>query len=618
MNFTFYVLKFLIKLSPLKRRLIIIISDAYLLIQSFLLSIWLLSNQSINEFFQEFFLLGFTILVIGLFLYKVSGQYKGLTRYVDSKLFYKISLYNFVLAILIFFVDYLFFKSITSIRILFLFWLIITSSLSASRIIMRDILLKFKKNKHHKTKVAIYGAGSAGAQLAKSLNISDKYQLVAFIDDSPLLFGRNLYNVKIISSDGLENLKNSIDQVLIAIPSLPFGKRKKIIDNIQKVGLPALTIPSIKELTDNFETIDNFRPIPIQDLLGREVIKFNKKLIQPLINNSVVCVTGGGGSIGSELSRQILKLNPKSLIIIEQSEIALYKIEKEFEIYKNLIKTYLGSASNYKHLIKIFSENKVDIVFHAAAYKHVPIVEKNPIQGLLNNVLTTRSICEASLKTDVKKMILISTDKAVRPTNIMGASKRLSELIVQSYAIKEDLKNYNSSPKAFSMVRFGNVLGSSGSVIPLFQEQIAKGGPVTLTHKNVIRYFMTIKESVHLVLEASVFAKGGEVFLLDMGKPVKIKDLAEQMIKLSGLTIKDEKNPNGNIEIKIIGLRSGEKLFEELIIDAKSNPTNNELIFFVNETAINPKILFPKLDKLENALNNFDREESLQILNSLV
>tara|TARA_B100002052_G_C15728495_1_gene527524 strand:- start:304 stop:933 length:630 start_codon:yes stop_codon:yes gene_type:complete len=200
----------------------------------------------------------------------------------------------------------------------------------------------------------------------------------------------------------------------------------------------------------------------------------------------------------------------------------------------------------------------------------------------------------------------------------MGASKRLSELIVQSYAIKEDLKNYNSSPKAFSMVRFGNVLGSSGSVIPLFQEQIAKGGPVTLTHKNVIRYFMTIKESVHLVLEASVFAKGGEVFLLDMGKPVKIKDLAEQMIKLSGLTIKDEKNPNGNIEIKIIGLRSGEKLFEELIIDAKSNPTNNELIFFVNETAINPKILFPKLDKLENALNNFDREESLQILNSLV
>ena len=201
----------------------------------------------------------------------------------------------------------------------------------------------------------------------------------------------------------------------------------------------------------------------------------------------------------------------------------------------------MGSASNYKHLIKIFSENKVDIVFHAAAYKHVPIVEKNPIQGLLNNVLTTRSICEASLKTDVKKMILISTDKAVRPTNIMGASKRLSELIVQSYAIKEDLKNSNSSPKAFSMVRFGNVLGSSGSVIPLFQEQIAKGGPVTLTHKNVIRYFMTIKESVHLVLEASVFAKGGEVFLLDMGKPVKIKDLAEQMIKLSGLTIKDKK-----------------------------------------------------------------------------
>ena len=215
-------------------------------------------------------------------------------------------------------------------------------------------------------------------------------------------------------------------------------------------------------------------------------------------------------------------------------------------------------------------------------------------------------------------MILISTDKAVRPTNIMGASKRLSELIVQSYAIKEDLKNSNKGSKAFSMVRFGNVLGSSGSVIPLFQEQIAKGGPVTLTHENVIRYFMTIKEAVHLVLEASVFAIGGEVFLLDMGEPVKIKDLAEQMIKLSGLTIKDAKNPNGNIEIKIIGLRSGEKLFEELIIDAKSIKTNNKFIFFVKETAINPNILFPELDNLENALNNFDREEALQILNSLV
>ena len=323
MKFTFYFLKFLINMSPFQRRSIIIISDAYLLIQSFLLSIWLVNNPTLDKFLENPFLFGFFIVIIGLFLYKLSGQYKGLTRYIDSKLFYKISLYNFFLTILIFFVYYLFFKVIVSIRSAFLFWLIITSSLSASRIIMRDILLKINQNKHVKTKVAIYGAGSAGAQLAKALFISDKYQLIAFIDDSPLLIGRNLYDVRILSSDSLENLKNSIDKVLIAIPSLPFGKRKKIIDNIQKVGLAALTIPSIKELTENFETIDNFKPIPIQDLLGREVIQFNKKLIQPLIGDSVVCVTGGGGSIGSELCRQILKLNPKSIIVLEQSEIAL-------------------------------------------------------------------------------------------------------------------------------------------------------------------------------------------------------------------------------------------------------------------------------------------------------
>ena len=311
-------------------------------------------------------------------------------------------------------------------------------------------------------------------------------------------------------------------------------------------------------------------------------------------------------------------LNPKKIIIIEQSEIALYRIEKELSNDRNILKTYLGSASNLSFIKRIFADNNIDYVFHAAAYKHVPIVEKNPIQGLINNVESTRNICIASQISGVRKMMLISSDKAVRPTNIMGASKRLSELIVQSFAIKQKKDKLKYSNTSYSMVRFGNVLGSSGSVIPLFQEQISNGGPITLTHENIIRYFMTIKEAVHLVLEASLFAKGGEVFLLDMGEPVKIKNLAEQMIKLSGLTVKDNKNPKGDIEIKIIGLRSGEKLYEELIIDGQSKQTSNELIFYVNEISTDPDFLFQELDKLDDALKTFNKEKALNILASLV
>ena len=364
------------------------------------------------------------------------------------------------------------------------------------------------------------------------------------------------------------------------------------------------------------------RPITIEDLLGRDAQSIDFKSITNHIKNKVVCITGAGGSIGAELSLQIIQQKPKLLIILDKSEFNLYEINNQIKDFLDNsvpILPILDDACNELFLTKLFNDNKVDIVFHAAAYKHVPLVEINPLQGLANNIFSTLSICLSVKNSSVSSLTLISTDKAVRPTNIMGVSKRISELIVQAFAKQlEEENNKNDHSIRFSMVRFGNVLNSSGSVVPLFKKQINEGGPITLTHEKVTRYFMTIKEAVQLVTLSSAIAKGGEVFLLDMGEPVLIKDLASKMIKLSGFSEKNDINPDGDIEIITTGLRPGEKLYEELLIDAKSEVTCNQFIYLAKEKFIDGYILFPKLDLLKKAISEIDEEKAFEIIQSLV
>ena len=410
-----------------------------------------------------------------------------------------------------------------------LLFLTITTSLVSFKFLVRNLLINFLKSNKYSKKVVIYGAGSAGAQLASSLRFSSRQIVKYFIDDNPNLWERTIYDIPIKPPYFLKNSKNKFDQLLIAIPSLNIRKQKKILDGLETKGMEVLRVPSIDEITSGKAKIDNVRPFGIEDLLGREPVNPREHLLKASITNNVVFVSGAGGSIGSELSKQIVKLSPKALLLFESNELSLWKIEKEI---KNIatkeisIIPILGDAKNFSVIKDIFIKEKVDIVFHAAAYKHVPLVEANPLEGLANNVFSTRSICKAAKDSFVKNVVLISTDKAVRPTSVMGASKRLAELVVQAYANCEE--NFSKQSKAiktiFSIVRFGNVLGSSGSVIPLFRSQISVGGPVTLTHDDVIRYFMTIKEASQLVIQASALGKGGDVFLLDMGEPIKIKE----------------------------------------------------------------------------------------------
>nr|WP_225867008.1 nucleoside-diphosphate sugar epimerase/dehydratase [Prochlorococcus marinus] len=486
---------------------------------------------------------------------------------------------------------------------------------------MRDFILKIKisKNKNRK-KVIIYGAGEAGAQLASSLIQDGRYCVEGFIDDDSSLWRRNIKGIPIYPPNRIYENKAHIDQVLLAIPSLRKKKRLEILHTLYKKGVSVLQIPSIDEIKSEKNLITSLKPVKVEDILGREPINPDNNLLNIAVKGQTVCITGAGGSIGSELSKQIYNLNPYKMILIDHSESHLYNINKQITSYPDNgieVKAILGSTTDLPFINKVFTDNNVDIIFHAAAYKHVPLVESNPLKGLFNNVFSTEIVCKAALEAGANNLVLISTDKAVRPTNVMGASKRLSELVVQAIAEKSK-ENSIAKKTCFSMVRFGNVLGSSGSVLPLFQEQIDNGGPITLTHPRIIRYFMTISEASQLVIQSKVLAEGGDVFHLDMGKPVSIKSLAEQLILLNGLSIKDNKNLEGDIEIKFTGLRPGEKLYEELIIDAESKKTIHPLIYRADERFIPLDIIMPTLEILRRYLDNEDKINSLLILKELV
>tara|TARA_B100000886_G_scaffold340036_1_gene307585 strand:+ start:13147 stop:14679 length:1533 start_codon:yes stop_codon:yes gene_type:complete len=490
-----------------------------------------------------------------------------------------------------------------------------------SRLFIRDFLRTIQSlTLKEKTNTIIYGAGSAGNLLSSSINYGSKYRVICFVDDNQDLVNRQINGISINSAKNLPSLikEFKIKTIILAIPSLNSNRRRKILLSIQNLDIEILRVPEIEDISFNKSNIKKLKSIKIEDLLCRDVVQADKELMGKDIKESIVCVTGAGGSIGSEICKQILLLKPKGLIVIDHSEYNLFKIEEKIRPlvdadFKFL--SILGDVKDYILIKNIFVNERVDLVFHASAYKHVPIVEFNPIQGIINNVRSSETICKVAYECNTKKIILISSDKAVRPKSIMGATKRLSELIFQAYDHKSKVNKKNS---IFAMVRFGNVLNSSGSVIPKFKKQISDGGPITITDKKMIRFFMTIKEASELVIQSSAIAKGGEVFLLDMGEPVKIIDLARQMIKLSGLSEKSEYNINGDIEITETGLREGEKLYEELLIDAESKPTVHELIFCASEKMIVYEKLNEKLVELNSFLENYQIKNSLEILNQLV
>ncbi|MGY8896357.1 MAG: polysaccharide biosynthesis protein, partial [Gammaproteobacteria bacterium] len=465
-------------------------------------------------------------------------------------------------------------------------------------------------------RVLVYGAGDAGVQLIGALAHSDEYHPVGLIDDSKELQGQYISGLSVYSVDAIEKLiiKLKVDEILIAMPSASRAKRLAIISTLEPYPVHVRMLPGVAELAQGKVSVGDLREVSIKDLLGRDLVEANKDLLGKNITDKVVVVTGAGGSIGSELCRQIVFLEPKVLILFEMSELALYTIEKELSnigIYSLDIYPILGSVNNKARLDNVFKQFDVDTIYHAAAYKHVPMVEFNNTEGVNNNIFGTLNCAQAAIDANVETFVLISTDKAVRPTNTMGATKRSAELVLQALSA-------NQTGTKFSMVRFGNVLGSSGSVIPLFKQQIKAGGPITVTDKDIIRYFMTISEAVELVIQAGAMGTGGDVFVLDMGEPVRIHDLAVKMIHLSGLEVKDDVHPNGDIQIKYTGLRAGEKLYEELLIGDNVSETDNPLIMRAQEDMLAWDELKPVLDELNGAIESCDHEKLRKLLIKIV
>ncbi|WP_300550337.1 nucleoside-diphosphate sugar epimerase/dehydratase [Roseovarius sp.] len=472
------------------------------------------------------------------------------------------------------------------------------------RLVMRVVLLRIYRTGNHRLRVLIYGAGQTGQQLATALATDDTVVPVALVDDEPRLQTLTVAGLKVHKPSEIRSLvaRYNIQRIVLAMPSAPQSVRSKLMRELDDIGCEVHALPSFADLISNdARTLYESRPVDLNDLLGRDGLEDQLPGVSDTYAGRNILVTGAGGSIGSELCRHICGCRPASLVLLEHGEHALFQIERELTALAPDIKIMpiLGSVCDSSLVDVLIKSRKIDIVLHAAAYKHVPLVEQNAIEGMRNNVIGTRVVANAARDAGVERFILVSTDKAVRPTSVMGASKRFAEMIVQDFATRSDTTR-------FSMVRFGNVMGSSGSVIPLFGEQIAKGGPVTLTHEDVTRYFMTIPEAARLVLLAGSFARGGDVFVLDMGKPIAVRDMARKMIEGSGLTVRSADNPNGDIEIEITGLRPGEKLHEELLIGSDMLTTPHPKILRAQEDHLSEIELAKALKSLSEAIETRD------------
>ncbi|MBK9952340.1 MAG: polysaccharide biosynthesis protein [Candidatus Competibacteraceae bacterium] len=548
------------------------------------------------------------------------GMYRPILRYADESLLYTILL-GASAGILLMMAVWVFLREGVVPRSSWLIcWLVLTALVGGGRLVLRRYLRRRFRLSARRTPVIVYGAGEAGAQLVNALRYSAEFEPVVFVDDNARLWGSVVLGLKVRAPVKLSRLisRHEAKLVLLALPSISHQRRQQILEALAGLPVRVMDLPALAELTSGARRIDEFREIDVEDILGRDSVKPNETLLRTRVSGKAVMVTGAGGSIGAELCRQILALRPSRLVLFERSEYALYTIEQELgAMLANMgqppieLIPLLGSVIHRRRLRSVMERFEVQTVYHAAAYKHVPIVEHNPIEGVRNNVFGTLYAAEAAIAAGVGTFVLVSSDKAVRPTNVMGATKRLAELILQGLAGE-------GSATRFCMVRFGNVLDSSGSVVPLFREQIRKGGPVTVTHPEVERYFMTIPEAAQLVIQASAMAKGGDLFLLDMGESVRIFDLARRMIRLSGLEIRDEHQADGDIEIRFTGLRSGEKLREELLIGADNLPTEHPMIRRAREGCQSWSDIRDCLKRLDAAAQAFDYPTVRAILREAV
>jgi len=605
------MLAWLLGLPRAIKRLISVIADMFFLISSLFAAYFLTQHQERTDI-PEIALAFAITLPVTLFIFTKLGLYRAVIRYIGQHalgaVLTGIVSSAFVLALL-----FGLFKVHDKGNLIFVYAILALVSSGGLRLLARMFLVQ--RNNGHKERVLIYGAGSSGRQLAQALINGEQYHPIVFVDDDTTLHRSTILGVPVGAPTQITSLikSHNISRILLALPSVSRSRRREVLDALEELPIPVQSIPGMSDLVDGSMRIDELQDVKIEDLLGRDSVAPKVKLMQANIQGKVVMVTGAGGSIGSELCRQIITCEPKALVLFELSEFSLYSIEQELsglikqqELDIQLVPV-MGTVQRRNRLETVMKAFKVQTVYHAAAYKHVPLVEYNVVEGVRNNVFGTWYAAEAAIASDVETFVLISTDKAVRPTNVMGASKRLAELVLQALSERQ-------SGTRFCMVRFGNVLGSSGSVVPLFREQIRRGGPVTVTHKDIIRYFMTIPEAAQLVIQAGAMGQGGDVFVLDMGEPVKIADLAKRMIHLMGLEVKDEVHPNGDIEIQYSGLRPGEKLYEELLIGESVRETAHPRIMAADEVCLGWSQMESMLLQLDTMCDSFAVEQIIELM----
>tara|TARA_B100000963_G_scaffold47545_1_gene35852 strand:- start:4822 stop:6678 length:1857 start_codon:yes stop_codon:yes gene_type:complete len=554
----------LTSLSRQKKKAVMISADVFFLIFSVWLSFALRLGEVWSDKLNSNLWIFFFIPLVSIPVFIKLGLYRSILKFMGTKVivtaFQAITITSLILG----FVMMIFREADMPRTVILIFWCVSSILIVLARFLFKGLLYSWDNYVNNRKPTIIYGAGSAGAQLVESLRKNHEYAPIAFIDDDVSKHGTFINYTKVY---GFKELKNIIDSrnaknILLAIPSLSANGKRDLLKKLSKYPVEVKLLPSLSSLVEGKVSIESIRQVEVQDILGRVPVSPKSTLLKRNIKGKNILITGAGGSIGSELCRQIIHLKPKKIVLFDHSEFNLYRIDFELnsmQIIDCEVIPILADVTNFNKVKYVVSQNEIDTIYHAAAYKHVPMVEKNIAEGVYNNVIGTYNLALSAHECEVENMVLISTDKAVRPTNIMGASKRFSELILQAL-------NFEKTKTCFSMVRFGNVLDSAGSVVPLFRKQIKDGGPVTVTHSKVTRYFMSIPEAVQLVLQAGAMAKGGDVFVLDMGEPVRILDLAHKMINLSGLRPITNENPDGDIKVVFTGLRPGEKLYEELLI----------------------------------------------------
>lgn len=598
----------LLSTSRLNKKIIVLLCD-YASITVAIYSAVLISEVDVGSIAKrEFMSLVWTsLLTVSTFWY--FGVYDSVVRYLNLFVIYILAKALSILVLLSIFskvIDVYVLNYFISSRqdsiITFEGWLVGFITFSFLILSSRLIAQYYFSERKFEKRVIIYGAGAAGIQLAEALRVSKEMQPIAFVDNNISLHNTYIGHLKVLNPMVIERFvqKRRVDEVLIAMPSASKNTLRNLLTEIEKFSVKVRILPGFAELAQGKISVAELKEVDISDLLERHEVEANKELISRNIEKKVVLITGAGGSIGSEISRQVAKNNPKKIILLDSSEYALYSIKSELDnlVTNNITFSVLANVTNRERMIEIYKAFKVNTVYHAAAYKHVTLVEENPFEAVTNNILGTKISAECAIDANVETFVLVSTDKAVRPTNIMGATKRFAELILQALSDQEKTR--------MTMVRFGNVIGSSGSAIPLFQQQIKNGGPVTVTHPDVIRYFMTIPEAAELVIQAGAMGNGGDVFVLDMGEPVKIVQLAKRLISLSGMEVRDEKNPRGDIEIIFTGLKPGEKLFEELLIGDNPISTEHNRILKAQEEALSLNILEKYLVSLNKAESTGD------------